>query len=292
MAEPKIIVEDIEPNIFNSFTNTSISNFICHDAVRTYYEIYQNVWVPESFFKFYMNECKKYSFTSTNHIRSFFKIYKDADLYPVIMHYMNSDFSLLNRKRQKNGENIFHIDVELEYLNVSLGDDLVYGKNDKDLYTALQNISNHMHGGDELVSTKDLYEKFLLKEYLTSSKQGQAKSGNSTISKVFGGNQPTQVSQEQKKSQVLISEKIDLPKQKGKVVKMYFPRLTLPSAYPMSLEKSRVNSEVTVNKFMSIDDQVALINHYKFNAIKYHQSFIDKRKVAQRPAKKRFDFDF
>lgn len=291
MVEQKNIVEDIEPNIFNSFTNTSIANFICHDAVRTYYEIYQNIWIPESFFKFYINECKKYSFTSTNDIRSFFKIYKDADLYPIIMHYMNSDFSLLNRKRQRNGENIFRIDTELEYLNVSLGDDLVYGKYDKDLYTALQNISNHMHGGDELVSTKELYEKFLLKEYLTSGKQSQAKIGNSAVSKVFGENQPTQ-QPEAKKSQVLISEKIDLPKQKGKVVKMFFPRLTLPSSYPMSLEKSRVNSEVTVNKFMSIDDQVTLINHYKFNAVKYHQSFIDKRKAAQKPAKKKIDFDF
>ena len=292
MAEPIKIIEDIEPNIFNSFANTSIANFFCHDAVRTYYEIYQDAWIPESFFKFFMNECKKYSFTSTNDIRNFFKLYKDENLYPVIFQYMNSDFSIINKKRQKEGENIYHIDTELDYINVSLGDELVYGKFDKNLYTALQNISNHMHGGDELVSTKELYEKFLLKEFLASSKQGNAKIGNYTVSKVFGKSQPAQEVKEGKKNEVLVSEKVDLPNQKGKVVKIFFPRLSLPSAYPMSLEKSRVNSEVTAKKFMSIDKQVTLINHYKFNAIKYHKSFIDKRKAAQKPAKKKLDFDF
>lgn len=292
MVEQKNIVEDIEPNIFNSFTNTSILNFICHDTVRTYYEIYKNDWIPESFFRFYVNECKKYSFTSTKEIRNFFKLYKNADLYPIIMHYMNSDFSLLNKKRQRSSENIYHIDSELEYLNISLGDDLVYGKYDKNLYSALQNISNHMHGGDELVTTKDLYEKFLLKEFLNSEKQLLSQTDSSNVSKVFGNGQPPQNVPELKTSQILVSEKIDLPKQKGKVVKMFFPRLTLPSAYPMSLEKSRVNSEVTVKKFMRIDDQVTLINHYKFNAIKYHKSFIDKRKMAQKPTKKKYDFDF
>lgn len=296
MAEPIQIIDDITPTIFDTFTGVAISNFFCHETVKSFYNIYKETWIPESFFEFSFAEFQKYSFTSTNEIREYFKLYKKDNITSIIVNYMNSAFSLINRKRTRNGEPIYRITNELGLLDISLADEGAYGTFDKNLYSALENIAKHVRGGDELVTTKDLYEKFMLRKYLTSSSFKLAKDG--TVSKAFastekalGANNQKQQT-EPKVNKVLVSEKIDLPKQKGKVVKMFFPRLSLPSTYPTSQEKSRVNTEKTVRRFMNIDDQVALINHYKFNAVKYHQSFIDKRKAAQKTQKKVFDFDF
>lgn len=296
MAEPIQIIDDITPTIFDTFTGVAISNFFCHETVKTYFDIYKANWIPESFFEFSFGEFQKYSFTSSNEVREFFKLYSKDNITSIIVNYMNSAYSLINRKRYRNGEQAYRISVENENLDVSLADEGVYGNFDKNLYSALSNILKHVRGGDELVSIKDLYEKFMLKKFLQSGTLRTT--GQKAVSKAFANVEKVssnQIKNEQaqaKQDKILVSEKIDLPNQKGKVTKMFFPRLTLPSSYPTSQEKSRVNSEKTVLKFMNIDDQVALINKYKFNAVKYRQSFIDKRKTAQKAEKKVFDFDF
>ena len=96
----------------------------------------------------------------------------------------------------------------------------------------------------------------------------------------------------EKKAQILVGTQTEVPNQKGKVVKVFFPKLNLPSPYPILNEKSRVNSEHRVNSILRADKQIKLTNKYKFNGVQYTVSFIEKRKAANKPTKRKFDFDF
>lgn len=292
MAEELQIIDDIEPSIFSSFTNIAISNFISHEAVRLYYDIYKTNWIPETFFEFAFDEYKKYAFLLSEDIKSFFRIYSNENISSIIQNYMNCDFTVLNKKRTRSGETVYHIDTSLESLKLSFGDDEVFGTSDKKLYGSLNNMANHFNSGDELVSKKDLYERFLMKKYLleaNSAKLSKIVKSNSTAEPPIATGPAKKINNDE----MLVGEKTEVPNQKGKVVRMFFPKLTLPSTYPISQEKSRVNTERTVKKFMKIDNQVTLINRYKFNGVKYKLAFINKRKTAQKPAqKKKFEFDF
>lgn len=282
------IIDDIKPSLFSSFKNVAISNYITHESVKTYHEIYNKIWIPESFIEFTFEEYRKYAFHSTKDIQEFFRLYSDSEISLILTNYMNSEFSILNKKRSRNGEHVYHIDTFMGNQNLSLGDLNVNGYTNKPLYTALNNISHHIKNSDELVSIKELYEKFSLKRYLKTTEVEKQSS------KAPKASQATQNEIKKETATVLVGEKSDIPNQKGKVTKMFFPKLNLPSAFPTSQEKSRVNSERTVRRFMKTDNQVALINKYQFNTVKYHTSFIDKRKHAQnkKSTKGKFDFDF
>lgn len=282
------IIDDIKPSLFSSFKNVAISNYITHESVKTYHEVYNKTWIPESFIEFTFEEYKKYAFHSTKDIQEFFRLYSDSEISLILTNYMNSEFSIINKKRSRSGEHVYHVDTFLGNQNLSLGDPNVNGYTNKSLYTALNNISHHIKNSDELVSIKELYEKFSLKRYLKTTEVEKQSSITPKASKV------AQNEIKKETSTVLVGEKSTIPVQKGKVTKMFFPKLNLPSAFPTSQEKSRVNSEKTVRRFMKTDNQVALINKYQFNTVKYHTSFIDKRKHAQnkKSTKRKLDFDF
>ena len=91
---------------------------------------------------------------------------------------------------------------------------------------------------------------------------------------------------------ILEGTKTELPQQSGKVVKVFFPKLSLPSPYPILLDKSRINSDHRAKKFARTDKQVKIINNHQFNGVKYKLAFIEKRKAAKKPARRKFDFDF
>lgn len=294
MANSINIIDDSKPSLFSDFKFIAISNFICHESTKTHFSLYKKRWVPETFFEFAFNEYKKYAFSSSVEIRNYFKLYSDSDISSILTNYMNSEISIIDKKKSKDGEHVYHVNNENNYLEISLGDHEIFGFTDKKLYSVLNNISNHINNRDELVSIKDLYEKFLLKKYIRTSELHSFELKNKKAINQAGAQSAKAPEIATKKNEILVGEKSVVPSQKGKVVKMFFPKLALPSAYPTSQEKSRVNSERKVSRLLKTDAQVALINKYKFNAVSYSRSFIEKRKVAQKnnTEKKKFDFDF
>lgn len=294
MAKTIKIIDDMKPSLFSDFKFIAISNFICHESTKTHFKLYKKLWVPETFFEFAFNEYKKYAFSATPEIKEYFKLYSDAEISSVLTNYMNSEITIIDKKKSKDGEHLYHVNKDNEYLEISLGDNEIFGFTDKKLYSALNNISNHINERDELVSIKDLYEKFLLKKYIRTSELHSFELKNIKAVNRAGSQIERVQTSVNKNNEVLVGEKSLVPSQKGKVVKMFFPKLALPSAYPNSQEKSRVNSERKISHLMKTDKQVALINKYKFNAVSYSRAFIEKRKFVQKdkPNKKKFDFDF
>ena len=158
------------------------------------------------------------------------------------------------------------------------------GMFDPPLYKEIENISQHLENNDELITLKEAYEYFMLKRYVLDNdrkvelKQAQIKA--------------IEESEKDASNVVLIGTQTDLPTQSGRVTKIFFPKLSLPSPYPILLDKSRINSEFRAKRFTRTDKQIKIINKYHFNGVKYNLAFIEKRKAAKKPPRRKFDFDF
>ena len=283
MNQPIYISDDEKETVLSTFENANIADFVCHEACKQYISIYRNRKIPLSYFEFMFDEFQKHSFASIKPVINFFDIYKSEDILSILENYMNNTFTLIQSKQEKHNK-IYFILKKDQSLEISLSDQNVYGKNNPQLYKSLDAIRAHIENGDEMLSKKDLYERFMLRRYLVEHFSSSLEKLETSENRASNANNISE--------QLLVGQATQLPDQKGKVVKMFFPKLSLPSAYPSSQEKSRVNSDYRVKKLMKVDNQITLINKYKFNNVKYKASFIEKRKLAQKPKKKKFDFDF
>ena len=289
------LINDLEPTLLDSQRNINIANFITHDACQKYYKIYKKQWVPISFIEFNFEEYKRYSFMSTSYLRPFFEKYTPEDIEAIIENYSNSNYSIIKKKANKSDELCYYIDVRF-YIDAKLSDPELLGRFDEPLYKNIDNISKHLDNSDEVLSQREIYENFMMRKVVFGHKvKGSRKSLiEETIYSIEQQEKAknTPPKEELNKDKMLVGNQIELPNQKGKVVKLFFPKLSLPSPYPILTDKSRINSEIRTRRLMSPDKQITIINKYKMNGVKYSTGFIEKRKAAQKNQKKKFDFDF
>jgi len=288
------LIYDLDDVLLYSETNSRIANFITHEACQKYFNEYKSPWIPLSFIEFYFEEYKRYAFMSPEFLEPFFNLYTTKDLDAIIENYYNARYSLITKKSTKKHETYYYI-TKNEYFSVNLYERSFLGFLHEALYKNIEIISNHFKNRDELLTLKETYEYYMIKKtilsYDSSNKSEFYKLFNSKKSIKAEAKEPVKP-QEQTKSSVLVGNSTELPQQKGKVFKLFFPKLNLPSPYPSSQDKSRINSNYRIKKLLNPDKQVTIINHHKFNGVKYSIDFIEKRKAAQKPARRKFDFDF
>ena len=275
--------EEYESPLLDTVRNANISCLIIHEACQTYYSLYKTNWIPISFIEFYFEEYRRFDFLGKNFIEPFFKLYKEIDTFSLIDNYINCHYSLIIDKKNKSSEIHFKI-TNNDYMQCKMYKPEYLGMFDPALYKELEFISNRLYNSDELISVKDAYEYFMLKRYVLDNDR-----------KVEIKKAQIKAVEEVKKDEnsvVLVGAQVNIPKQSGKVTKILFPKLNLPSPYPILLDKSRINSEFKVKKFTRTDQQVKIINKHEFNGVKYKLAFIEKRKAAKKPPKRKFDFDF
>lgn len=288
------IINDLPPTLLDSQRNINIANFITHDACQKYYKTYKSQWVPISFIEFNFEEYKRYDFMATESLKQFFERYTPEDLTAIVENYYNSNYSIIKKKANRNDELCYYIDARF-YIEAKLSDPDVLGRFDPEIYKNLDNISNHLDKSDEVLSLREIYENFMMRKVVLSYKTkstGKTIVEQAQISATTSEATAKEPPKESVADKMLVGTQIDIPNQKGKVVKMFFPKLSLPSPYPILTDKSRINSEHRARRLASPDRQVAFINKYKINGVKYKTGFIEKRKAAQKPQKKKFDFDF
>ena len=260
---------------------TNISNFIIHEACKTYFKNFNSKWIPASFINFYFEEYKRYSLLPNTFLTKFFEVYQDIDIPSLVDNYYHWHYSVIVAKKNTKTETLYLMQNSY-YLNYDLHEPTVLGMFDQKLYGELGNFCEHFKNSDELVSVKENYEYYMLKKIVLQSK----------VKIEITPAQKEALEQEKINNTVLVGEQTEVPEQKGKVVKIFFPKLTLPSPYPILLDKSRINSEHRIKHILRADRQLDLICKYKFNGVKYTVAFIEKRKVAKKKTKRKFDFDF
>lgn len=294
-------VESDEVKLLANQRNVTIGNYIVHRACQLYFFNFHKKLMPMSFVEFYFSEFKRYDTFSVNPLLDFFKVYKPINIPEIIENYEYNFFSLITDKR-KRGEEVHYKLSNSSYMYLNLSDKSMFGDYDPELYTNLDNIAKRIAESDELMSIRDLYEAFMIRKVVLarSSRRKMGSANNPKVSAVVGaggGTVEPAIKDQQQTAQtitddMLIGSESNLPNQHGRVVRMYFPRLSLPSPYPILQDKSRINSEHRAKKFMSTDREVLLLNRVKFKQVKYKTGFIEKRKAAQKAPKRKFDFDF
>ena len=278
--------EEYESPLLGTMRNANIANFIIHEACKKYYNLIKNKWLPLSFIDFYFEEYKRYSFMSKNFLEPFFMVYQEIDTLSLVENYYHCQYSAISGKRKIKSEQHYLVEDNY-YLSCNIADNDILGMFDPLLYQDLGQVSKHLENSDELVSIQDNYEYFLLKRYVLDEdrkvelKKAQKKAILEAKKEL-----------EEDKSPILVGAQTEVPNQKGKVVKVFFHKLNLPSPYPILNEKSRINSDHKAKNVLRADRQIKLINKYKINGVKYSVSFIEKRKAAKKPARRKFDFDF
>lgn len=288
MPEIKII-NDLPEGLLTSLEGSSIADFITHEACRTYFSLYKKNVIPSSFIQFIFNEYKNYTQLANSDIKKFFSFYKNEDIPMIIVNYQRDKFSVIKDKKEKTNETYYVIDTK-KYIDMNFADNGVYGFTNPDLYSALNNIRDHIINSDELLSIKALYEKYMMREFLIEESQVRKRryAFGAKSSAIATKANATLIDENNR----LVGKAVEMPDQKGKVTKVFFPKLTLPTAYPTTQTKNRITKKVYIKKLMRADDQIKLINTKRINGVKYTQKFIDKRKELVKPEKKKFQFDF
>ena len=286
MQYDELILEDeeYESPLLGTMRNANIANFIIHEACKKYFNLIKRKWLPLSFIDFYFEEYKRYSHMSPTFLKPFFEIYHEIDTLSLVENYYHCQYSAILGKRKIKSEQHYLLEDNY-YINCNIADNDILGLFDPQLYSDLGKVSKHLESSDELVSIKENYEYFLLKRHILDEdrKVELKKAQEKAI---------VEAKKEEINSPILVGSQTYIPKQKGKIVKVFFPKLNLPSPYPILNEKSRINSDHKAKSVLKADKQIKLINKHKINGVKYSISFIEKRKAAKKPQKRKFDFDF
>ena len=302
MAEE--IIETSENKTFNHIVkdnNLTTSNILLHFACLDYIETYKSNMVPFNYIEYFL----KYVNTYENLFKSdLINFYKDFDI-------SNADIELLANIYSKDMISIVVTVVTKDSIEFIVTDEnpvdlLSYYMDNEDentlrkiIYSNLKLILEEMKKSDELVSKKSMYEKYMINKFLDSytpenfrknsntEKYSNIKSNelNKDLNNKINNTNPLLEDQELK------GKEIEVPEQKGKVVKLFIPKLLLPSPYPVLQDTSRINSDFRTKNMLKADKMLSLFNNYKFKAVIYSTGFIGKRKKVKKP-KPKFSFDF
>lgn len=280
-----------------------ISNIIIYNSIKLYQKEFKSNKVPATFVKFYIYELSGYDYLFDEKLRQFFNKMNDRKTrIAVLMETFANSFPSFVLKI---GEDNFvkFLEVSTETLPHSI---LYSPNNDKFLKSTLTSLDlaiKHYGESDELRNIEYIFKDYLYSTYTADAlfeedANNDFESNQATSQQNLSQNSKTDnftdTRERQKRAALLTGRQIEIPKQKGRVVSVLFPVIPLPSAYPILLEKNRINTEHKVKHFMSPSEQITLINRFYFNQINYSLDFINKRKVIEHDLKKasRFDFDF
>ena len=273
-----------EDDVLTDENAIKISSYITHEACRLYHQHFHNNQVPLTFIEFIFNEYKRYPYPSSSVLQEYFNNHNDDKLEIIVDTYAEEVYSVVVKKSKKPHD-IYYKTNQNVYSQISIADSNFIDFTDKEISTSLNQVTHHLNNSDEILTLPELYDNYLMKKELKQL------TNQHLLNKPEKYNPEIPVESEE--DTYLVGESTDLPNQKGKVVKVFFPKLTLPSPYPITAQdKSRINSDHRAKSFVKIDTQVQLMNKHKINGVKYKQAFIDKRKAAQKPPKRKFDFDF
>ena len=147
-----------DDSLLSSSENIMIVESIFSQAIKKYLEVFKKTEIPLTFFKFYFEEIKNYSYMFRKQTKDFFDSYAkvNPDFEAIAEMYNNSYFSQSNGIITKNNEkylSLNRMDI-IDYL-----EDMSYNSN-KTTESAIQNIkkiTEHINRTDELIPFEKKY---------------------------------------------------------------------------------------------------------------------------------------
>lgn len=261
--------------------NMTIVQAIFQQAFRKFIEIYKNKEVPLSFIEFYFKEIKNYSYMFRKQTKQFFDSYDTTspNLVTIAEIYNKSYFAQTEKLFYKDGVPYMllkKLEV-IDYFNEMLDN------SEKDTMSAVQNIkkiTEHINGSDEIIPFDKTYENYMISEMVKKTEFKKYAGKSKLIINVFDNSSKPQIISATRRAEKLVSERINISKQHGKVTKLVIPKLKLPSAYPKTTTFNRFNSKYNAKNFISASRQILILNDLKINGVAYTTNFVEKRKAA------------
>jgi hypothetical protein len=267
-------------SLLSSSENIMIVESIFSQAIKKYLETFGKKEIPLTFFKFYFEEIKNYSYMFRKQTKEFFDAYSkiNADFESIAEIYNNSYFSQSTSIATKDNEKFLILKSSdiIDYL-----DDMSHNSN-KTTESAIQNIrkiTEHINASDELISFGKKYENYMITEIIKENEFHETFNGKSKlVLNIYDNTETPHIVSATKKAERLTSERINISTKAGKVTKIVIPKLKLPSVYPKTAS-SRFNSMYRTMNFVSASRQILILSDLKINGVAYSTNFIEKRKA-------------
>lgn len=289
------IVNNTEPindkiKFLSADDNTTAAIILVEKACEQYQTLYKKNNVPFSYVNFFCEEFNKYSGLFTEKLKTFYQNYTSLGISAedLIDRYTKSYYSQHKEIKVTKDEKFLCFDTSIvltftkemrEVTNIGVS-------------TMVENIINICHkidSQDELVSLIELYERYMIAQYVNDYKIKLSKRAQKEQEAIQAEAAETNTTDSD--SFTLVGSALeDKYESHGKITKIIIPKLNLPSAYPISLEQSRISPNNRSSLFCTPAKQIVFINRKKIVAVKYSNKFLEKR-TAQKP-KKKFDWDF
>lgn len=279
-------------NLLYNGSNLEVSNTLVHFACLDYLETYKTNYVPFAYIEYYLKNMNTYDRMFEPELKYFFDNInlEDLDVALLASVYAKSISSIAVAVIKKDAIEFIvadknPVDLLSFYMETETQD-----TKDRKVYFNVKSIIEEMSKTDNLISKKSLFERYMIDKFLENYEPRNLKhvqtKNNADI-------KPETVAQEEikKLDEDLKGREVDVPTQKGKVTKLFIPKLVLPSPFPILQDVSRINSDFKCKKLLRADQTINLFNKFKFKAVIYSTGFLEKRKKVKKPRPK-FNFDF
>lgn len=271
-----------DESFLSSSENILIVASVFQQAIKKFTETFiKRKEVPLTYFKFYFDEVKNYSYMFRKQTKEFFETYERVNPnFELIAEVYNSSFFAQTTHLVTINKEKF-LSLKKPYI-VNFFDEMSSNSN-KSTDSAIQNIkiiTEHINNSDELISFAKKYENYMITEVIRQNEFQDTYSGKSkVVLNIVTKEDSPQIISATKRAERLTSERINISQKRGKITKLVIPKLKLPSAYPKS-EYNRYNSKFRVNNIISTSRQILILNDLKINGVAYSSNFIEKRNAA------------
>ena len=270
-----------DESFLSSSENILIVASVFQQALKKYTEIFKRKEVPLSYFKFYFDEIKNYSYMFRKQTKEFFEIYdRVGPNFELIAEIYNSSYFAQSTHLTKNDNEQYLVLKRLEIIDYF---EEMSSNSNKSAESAIQNIrkiTEHINNSDELIPFEKKYENYMISEIIKQHEFKEKYTGKSkVILNIISNEDSPQIISATKRAERLTSERINISSKRGKITKLIIPKLKLPSVYPKS-EFSRYNSRFRANNIISASRQILILNDLKINGVAYSTNFVEKRKAA------------
>lgn len=270
-----------DDTFMSSSKNIMIVATAFQQAISKHLSIYNNKYIPFSFLEFYFDEIKNYSYMFRRQVKDFFEAYDRImpNFNIIVEIYIKSFYSQQSYIKTINGEKYLalHAKKIIDYSHDML---INASKDVESSITNIKQITEHINHSDEIIPFHKCYENYMIskiiqKEEFINNYNGKSK----VIVNVYNNKARPQVISAYKRAERLVSERIEVASQKGKITRLTIPKLKLPTAYPKTVTFNRFNSKFKARNFVSASRQILIMNDLKINGVAYSTNFVDKRKA-------------
>lgn len=247
-----------------------LSNLFCDHAVKKYIKIYGSYIIPYSFITFFFTKCQNFSVLINDYLDAFFytfnnnsisfdttmQIYSKSKKPYAKLKDISKNSILLGLKKGK------YIEVNRKFVNQTLTYSSDDNKKLADSIGCLELINDTLNKKCNNRTIKKEYENYIN----LYKKSGKTPTYNNSGKVITGTGKQVKAP-----PKPLITKKVS---------KLVLPKIELPSIYPISSTKSRVDSRYFVYRFINSARQVELLHRYRINRVKFTKGFVNKRNEA------------